>query len=105
MNQVFEPVNLRKKDPEKLTDNINEFISRIRKNNSIGVREADSMLKDVAWITDKYSEYIDSDKRETLKNGSKNVVLGLDSTKAVLLLQVTREAIKPAKEGKEVICR
>lgn len=101
MNQVFEPVDLRTEDAVELTEKINEFISRIRKNNEIGVGEANNLVRDVAWITENYRPVIGMDKRKTLRRGSQNVVLGLDSTKAVLLLQVIRETIKPLTEKGE----
>lgn len=106
MNQIFETVDLKTEDPVELTEKINEFISRIRHNNEIGVEEAEDLVEDVAWIIEEYNHVIDSDKEKTLRRGSENIVLGLDSTKAVLLLQVIRETIKPLmKEKKEASCK
>lgn len=106
MNQIFDTVDLKTEDPVELTEKINEFISRIRYNNEIGVEEAEDLVEDVAWIIEEYNQVIDSDKEKTLRRGSENIVLGLDSTKAVLLLQVIRETIKPLmKEKKEASCK
>lgn len=95
---IFQPVDLREEDPDKLTEQLDEFISRIRENHEIGVEEAKALSEDVDWILDNYSQVIGFDKEKTLRNGSQNIILALDSTKAILLLQVIRETIKPLTE-------
>lgn len=94
MNQIFEPVDLRQNDPDKLEENINKYITRIRENRyKIGPKEAIHLRKSSEWFIHHYDGVIDEDTKDSYRKGSANILTELDGTNAIRLLQCMRMEI------------
>lgn len=95
MTAKLEKPDLKKSNPNELYEKLNEFISKIRKQGSIHEDQAVKLKDDTEWILDHYSDTIDEERQDLFSNGAENVLISLESLKAIHLLQLIREELKP----------